>query len=79
MQLQRVEVSGITEIVFKKQFLWKRYADNRGMISWVQVDGPGKLTQEEMMMRIRSAVSNPRMKLWVHGETLNIEKMKGES
>lgn len=79
MKLGRIEVSGITRIVFNREFVWER-KEYDGLVEPIWV----KIAEDESWLYVREnkeirdmldyMLDNPEYRMWVHGDTLNIVK-----
>jgi hypothetical protein len=73
-----VEVSGITHVVFYHDTHWVRIENNNSFI-WMRTGVHKKaMLHEHMLDIIRRKINNPRYRMWVHNETMNIERTNGE-
>jgi hypothetical protein len=74
MRFHDIEVSGITSIVFNRTFLWKKRKGEDPM--WV-CHTPGEKSidcpHSGMMRVVNMLKDDPVTRMWVHGDTLNIE------
>ena len=79
MKLGRIEVSGITRIVFNREFVWER-KEYDGLVEpiWVKIaeDGSWVYVREPKEIRdmLDYMLARPEYRMWVHGDTLNIVK-----
>jgi len=76
MKLGRVEVSGIQRIVENRKVVWERYRNR-----WVKFingeDFPrGGMSVEEMHHYLQRRVYDERCRVWLHNESINIERYK---
>ena len=83
MKLGRIEVSGITRIVFNREFVWER-KEYFGLVEpiWVKIAEDGSWgyfscsirEPKEIRDMLDYMLGNPAYRMWVHGDTLNIVK-----
>ena len=74
-----IELSGITEVVYNKKHIWKKHTINDKII-WVcayiyykNVIAVYTLLQNEMMTAIKNHVNYKLTRVWVSGNTVNID------
>lgn len=72
MRFYDIEVSGIKTIVFNKKRLWEKQADN----TWLESNRSIVCSHEEMVWIIDRLKYDRKSRMWVHGDTLNIERIK---
>lgn len=76
MKFKDIEVSGIKRIVINHKKVWEYYPSNTWMVL-----RPGESTESfrphnEMMKIVNILKEDRRYRMWVHGDTLNIERKR---
>jgi hypothetical protein len=75
MRFHDIEVSGITNIVFNRTFVWKKQKSGE-YPTWVcQMPGEKSIdcSHSGMMRIVNMLKDDAGTRMWVHGDTLNIE------
>ena len=71
---ENVEVSGLTHVVFYHDTHWKRMNYKTDYV-WLRLGEYKKvMSHEHMLDIIRRKIGDYRYRMWIHGETLNIER-----
>lgn len=71
---ENVEVSGLTHVVFYHDTHWKRMNYKTDYV-WLRLGEHKKvMSHEHMLDIIRRKIGDPRYRMWIHGESLNIER-----
>jgi hypothetical protein len=75
-----LELSGIERLIIDKKEIWIRQTTKSGQFVWQKMgDGTHKMKyrpHEKILRAIRGYVVGPRHRVWVHGDTVNVERRK---
>lgn len=76
MKLGLIEVSGIKNVVFYKNTHWLRVLSNNGTVYWVEASSGRTMSNDAMMYNVKVAVYNAKKRVWVEGDTVNVDRLK---
>ena len=76
MKLGLIEVSGIKNVVFYKNTHWLRVLSNNGTVYWVEASSGRTMSNDALMYNVKTAVYNAKKRVWVEGDTVNIDRLK---
>lgn len=76
MKLGLIEVSGIKNVVFYKNTHWLRMLSNNGTVYWVEASSGRTMSNDAMMYNVKTAVYNAKKRVWVEGDTINVDRIK---
>lgn len=74
-----IEISGINRVVFYRKNLFDRVMVPHNSCYWYDFRRKRRLSNNTMMNIIKSMAANPTRKVWVHGSSINIERVKIKS
>lgn len=70
-----VEVNGIDRVVFYKKNIFMRVNRPNGTTYWYDMIRQKTLDNETMCSIVKKATQNPMRKVWIHGGSINVDRV----
>lgn len=69
-----IEINGIDRVVFYKKNCFVRVTRPNGQTYWYDTNRRKSLDNDTMCDIVKNATVNPVRKVWVHGNTINVDR-----